>query len=203
MDRVELKNWAKKKVEGKRWSLLPALIVALIITNFSIITGKDADTGVYNTISIGWIFFFVEIGLVYFMVKFINDEKYEFNDIFHFSKDFVKALVTSLLMSIFIFLWTLLLIIPGIMKFYSYALVSMLMADEKYKDVGYMDILKKSQEIMQGHRMDLFILSLSFIGWHFLAIFTLGLLELWIVPYQKTAETKFLYDVKTAYEGNN
>ena len=66
-----------------------------------------------------------------------------------------------------------------------------------------MDILKKSQDMMQGHRMDLFILSLSFIGWHILAIFTFGLLELWILPYQKTAETKFLYDVKTAYEGRN
>jgi len=203
MDRVELKNWAKKKVEGKRWNLLPAILVALIITNFTIVTGKNADTGVYNTVSVGWILFFVEIGLVYYMVKFINDEKYEFVDIFHFSKDFVKAFVTALLRNIFIFLWTLLLIIPGIMKAFSYALIPMIMADDKYKDLGYMDILKKSQDMMQGHRMDLFILSLSFIGWHILAIFTFGLLELWILPYQKTAETKFLYDVKTAYEGSN
>ena len=48
---------------------------------------------------------------------------------------------------------------------------------------------------MNGHKMDFFVLQLSFIGWHILAVFTLGLLEIWIVPYQKTAETKFLYDI--------
>ena len=52
MNRVELKKWAREKVVGKRWSLLPAIIIAGILTNFSITTGKNADTGFYNTISI-------------------------------------------------------------------------------------------------------------------------------------------------------
>ena len=199
MDRVELKEWAKEKVNGKRLELLPALIIALIITNFSIYYGVDSNNHI-KIVSIGWIFYFVSVGLAFYFIKFINDKQYEFKDIFAFSKDFVRDLVVNILQSIFIFLWTLLLIVPGIMKAFSYALVPVLLQDEKYKDTSYLDILKKSQDMMKGHRMDLFVLALSFIGWHILAIFTLGLLELWILPYQYTATYRFLYDVKEKYE---
>ena len=203
MTRVELKQWAKDKVKGKRWSLLPAIIVAGIITGLAIPYGRNPDTGMTTSISIGWIFFFVEIGLTYFMVQFINDKEYKFNDIFKFSNIFVKSLIVSILRAVFVFLWALLLIIPGIMKAFSYSLIPMIMADDKYKDLEGTAVLKKSQEMMQGHRMDFFVLMLSFIGWHILAVFTLFILELWIIPYQEAAQIKFLYDVKSDYEAKN
>ena len=53
---------------------------------------------------------------------------------------------------------------------------------------------------MYGHRMRLFILGLSFIGWFFLCIITLGIASLWVVPYYGTARAKFYLDVKAAYE---
>ena len=205
MSREELKKWAKEKVSGKRWDILPAIIVASIITglSFQIPNGSTDANGVAQTytVSLGWIFAFVEVGLTYFMVKFVNGEKTSFNDIFAFSKDFGRDLGVCLLRSIFVFLWTLLLIVPGVIKGFAYALVPMLLADDKYKDLSATDLLKKSEEMMNGHKMDYFVLELSFIGWHILAIFTLFLLEIWIIPYQKTAETKFLYDVKTSSEG--
>ena len=55
--------------------------------------------------------------------------------------------------------------------------------------------------MMDGHKADYFMLGLSFIGWHILALFTFGLLELWILPYQYTAMTKFLNDIKISTEG--
>lgn len=201
MNRTELKNWAKEKVKGKRWDILPAIIVAAIITglSFRIPNGStDANgTAQYYTVSLGWLFVFVEVGITYYMIKFINDEKPSFNEIFAYKNDFARDLGIGLLRTIFIFLWTLLLIIPGIMKAYSYALVPMLLGDEKHKELSATELLKKSEEMMKGHRMDLFVLQLSFIGWHILAAFTLFILELWIAPYLKTAETKFLYDVYT------
>ena len=202
MNRKELKQWAKEKVNGKRWSILPALLIGGILTNLSIYTGKTAN-GIYQYYSLGWILFFIEVGVTYFMVKFITDKDYEFNDIFYFGKDFVKTFLVSLLKMIFVSLWTLLLIIPGILKSLSYSLVSMIMSDEKYKDLSGTEILKKSEAMMKGHRWDYVVLVLSFIGWHFLACFTFFILELWIAPYQKTATTKFLYDVKTKYEQEN
>ena len=204
MSREELKKWAKEKVQGKRWDILPAIIVASIITglSFQIPNGATDANGVAQsyTVSLGWIFAFVEVGLAYFMVKFVKGEKTSFNDIFAFTKDFGRDLGVCLLRDIFVVLWGLLLIIPGVIKAYAYSLVPMLLADDKYKDLSATELLKKSEEMMNGHKMDYFVLQLSFIGWHILAIFTLFLLEIWIAPYQKTAEIKFLYDVQTDFE---
>jgi len=204
MTNSEIKSWSKEKIKGKIWTILPAILVATILTSLTV-GGKTTvtDEGIHTTAgySIGWIFYFVNVGLAYFMVKFITDQKTEFKDIFHFGSEFVRCLVTGLLQAIFTFLWALLFIIPGIIKAFAYSLVPMLLADEKYKSLGAMDLLKKSEELMKGHKMDYFLLILSFIGWHILAIFTLGLLEIWIIPYQTTAQMKFLYNVKSAAEG--
>jgi len=205
MTNAEIRAWAKEKIKGKIWEILPALIVASIITNLSFSTSSTAANGevVRTTYSFGWLFYFVEVGMTYFLVKFVTDQKYEFNDIFHFAKDFGRCLGTNLLAGIKVFLWALLLIVPGIMKAFSYAMIPYLLADEKYKDLKITEILAKSEEMMNGHRMDLFMLILSFIGWHILAAFTLFLLEIWVAPYQSVAMTKFLNDIKTKAEGGS
>lgn len=198
MDRKELKQWAKEKVKGNRWRLLGAIIVTYILINFSIsIPMKDGQS---FSISIGWLLYFIEVGLTYYLIKFINDEDRKFGDLFKYSNDFGKDLLVNLIAAIFVFLWSLLLIIPGIIKYYAYSLVPFLLGDEKYNNLDKLTLLKKSEEIMQGHKMDYFVLQLSFIGWHLLAILTLGILEFWIIPYQRITETKFLYDIKLAYE---
>ena len=135
------------------------------------------------------------------MVKFINDQKYEFKDIFHFSNDYVRIFLVNLLQIIFVALWTILLVVPGIIKAFSYALVPYLLADDKYKDLGYRDLLKKSEEMMNGHKMDYFVFCLSFIGWFLLACVTAGILLIWLSPYFTTAQVKFLNDIKTGAEG--
>ena len=201
MNISEIKKWSKEKVKGKRWSILPAIIVASIITGISFTYKTSNDS--YAYINIGWIFYSVEIGLTYFLVNFITDKKYSIDDLFYFAKDFLKGLIVSLLSGIFISLWSLLLIIPGLIKVLAYSLIPMIMSDEKYKDLGYMDTLKLSESMMKGHKWEYFLLGLSFIGWHILAIFTLFILELWIVPYQQVATTKFLYEVKNEYEKKN
>ena len=201
MNRVELKNWSKDKVRGKRWPLLGAIIIASLLLSFSL--HIPCNDNIDTVIPVGWILYFVQVGLVFYLVKFINNEKPQFTDVFSKSADFVKDLAVGFLTNLFIFLWSLLFIIPGIIKSFAYSLVPMLLGDDKYKDLTYTDYITKSRAMMNGHKMDFFVLKLSFIGWHMLAILTLGILELWIVPYQCVAETKFLYDVKTEYEKKN
>ena len=198
MTNSEIKEWAKGKIKGKLWTLLPVILVAGLLTSLSF-TYTNGD-GSKTVVSFGWLFYFVEVGLAYYMVKFITDQDAQFNDLFHFSNDFGRCLVTNLLQSIFVILWTFLLIIPGIMKAFAYSLVPYLLADEKYKDLGYREILKKSEEMMNGHKMNYFILNLSFIGWYLLSILTLGILLIWIIPYHQTAAVKFLNDVKESRE---
>ncbi len=198
MGRVELKKWAKEKIKGHMWQLLGVILVASILTSLVIgqkYTFEDGKFSATGGVPLGIFLYFIEVGLAYYMVKFINDKNPVFKDLFYFAKDYVRTLIVGFLTGIFTFLWALLLIIPGIIKGIAYSLVPLILADEKYKDLGYMDVLKKSEELMNGHKMDYFVLGLSFIGWHLLAILTLGILEIWIAPYQTTATYKFLDDI--------
>ena len=198
MNRVELKNWTKTKIKGHLWELLIPIVIAGILTTLNIGARYTLENGKFTYhlgFPLGILLFFVNVGLAYFMVKFVNDKERGLKDLFYFSKDYVRTFLTGLLESVFILLWSLLLIIPGIIKSIAYSLVTLILADEKYKDLGYMDTLKKSEELMKGHKMDYFVLQLSFIGWHLLAMLTLGILEIWIIPYQTTATYKFLDDI--------
>lgn len=204
MNRAELKTWVKEKIKGHRMQLLGAILVTSILTSLTV--GQkysfDESTGftVTGGVPLGIFFYFVNVGFAYYMVKFLNNKEYNFKDLFHFSKDYVRTLLTGLLEAVFVLLWTLLLIIPGIIKTIAYSLVTLILADEKYNKLSYMEILKKSEAMMKGHKMDFFVLQLSFIGWHLLAILTLGILEIWIIPYQTTATYKFLDDVMKNYK---
>lgn len=204
MTRVELKLWAKNKIKENFWPLLGTIIVASMLTSLAYFSFDfNDDVPLTHYYSIGWIFYFVSVGLTYYMVKFVTGKKALFNDIFAFSNDFLKCMLICLLQSLFVLLWSLLLIIPGIVKALSYSLVPYLLADKEYKDMKIMDILRKSTVIMNGHKFDLFILQLSFLGWHLLGLLTLGILEIWIIPYEQTAITKFLNDIKVQYEENH
>ena len=83
----------------------------------------------------------------------------------------------------FIFLWSLLLFVPGIIKAYEYRMVSYLLAEDPAMDSR--EALTRSREMMYGHKWDAFVLDLSFIGWNFLSALTFGILGIfYVAPYQ-------------------
>lgn len=199
MTRQELKEWSKNKMKGHMWKVLGAVIIT------GLISGLTAEIDLKNkflnfSISLGFtlIGFIISIGLVEFMVNYINDKNYDYEMLFSKFGDWKRILLTYFHMYIRIVLWMLLLIVPGIIKAYSYSMVPYILQNDK--DISPVDALKLSEEIMNGHKMDLFILELSFIGWHLLAIPTLMILEVWIIPYQQTALTKYMYDLKTNHK---
>ena len=101
------------------------------------------------------------------------------------------------LMNFFISLWSLLLIIPGFIKFYAYALTPYILIDNP--EISANQAINLSQKMMKGHKFDLFFLHFSFIGWFFLSIFTFGIGLLWLLPYMMTAQAAFYQDVKKEY----
>lgn len=109
-------------------------------------------------------------------------------------KNYGRYLGTSLLTALFAFLWCLLLIIPGIVKAYSYAMTSFIMVDHPELDAD--DCIEKSKAMMKGHKLDLFLLDLSYIGWGLLCVLTLGILTLWIAPWNICAHVKFYEELK-------
>ena len=199
MERAEIKQWAKGKIKGHIWELLIPIIVASILTNLSFtIGGGDGETG--TTITLGIFFYFVQVGLIKFIKAFNEDKAHEFKDLFSYSNEYVRIFLVNILQVIFIFLWTLLLIVPGIIKAFAYALVPYILGDEKYKDLKYTEVLKLSEEMMKGHKMDYFVFGLSFFGWFLLGFLTLGLAFIYVSPYFTVSQVKFLNEIKTKYE---
>ncbi len=110
-----------------------------------------------------------------------------------FKKSFVNSLVAMLLVGIFTFLWTLLFIIPGIVKSLAYAMTPYIIASDPSIDA--MKAIDKSQEMMKGHKMELFLLYLSFLGWFILAAITVvGMI--FLVPYIQTTVANFYIELR-------
>ena len=106
-----------------------------------------------------------------------------------------------LLVGVFTFLWTLLLIIPGIIKSLAYSMTPFILKD--YPELSANQAINLSMKMMEGRKFDLFYLYLSFIGWGILAIFTLGIGYLWLMPYMYTSTAAFYQNVKEEYITNN
>lgn len=122
--------------------------------------------------------------------------KYEFNFenmIKPFKENYVNTLTTHLLKTVFLILWTLLFIIPGIIKSLSYAMTDYLLVD--HPELTANEAITKSRELMNGNKLRLFLLYLSFIGWFLLCILTLGFGLLFLIPYVKAAEAAFYLDL--------
>ncbi len=113
-------------------------------------------------------------------------------------KRYGRTVWAMLLMYIYITLWSLLLVIPGIIKTYAYAMTPYILQDEPdlYADAA----IHRSREIMYGHKAQLFWLDISFIGWYLLGCITLGIGLLWVYPYVYTAHAAFYEDVKAEWE---
>ncbi|MFZ9138865.1 MAG: DUF975 family protein [Bacilli bacterium] len=109
----------------------------------------------------------------------------------------VNAPLLSVISGLFLGLWTLLFIIPGIIKAYSYAMASYLLVNEK--NLGPVDAITKSRQLMDGKKMQLFMLDLGYLGWYLLSLFTFGILAIWVSAWHQTARALFFkdaYDVK-------
>lgn len=117
-----------------------------------------------------------------------------------FTNNYWRKVWTMLWMQILILLWSLLLIIPGIIKSFSYAMTPYILEDNP--ELGAVDAIHRSRMMMRGHKFDLFWLYLSFIGWFLLSILTLGIGFLWLVPYMETAQAAFYEEVKADYALN-
>ena len=113
--------------------------------------------------------------------------------------DYMRISGTLILQNVYIFLWTLLLIIPGIIKSLSYAMTPFILKD--HPELSYDRAITRSSTMMKGHKMELFWLYLNFIGWIILSIVTLGIALLWVYPYLYTAFAHFYLDLKEEYEG--
>lgn len=121
------------------------------------------------------------VGLALYALKFARKEETETNTLFEAFNHFGAFLGIFFLRVLFEFLWTLLLIVPGIIKGISYSMSFYLVADNP--KIGAKNALNYSKKMTKGHKGEIFFLILSFSGWFFLSILTCGLGFLWLTPY--------------------
>lgn len=117
-----------------------------------------------------------------------------FEDLFRGFKDYTRVLSMMFLKNLFIFLWSLLLVIPGIIKAYSYAMSEYILSENPGIDA--LGAINRSKEMMRGHKARLFMLDLSLIGWWFLSLLTCGIGFLWLGAYYKTIHAVFYIDLR-------
>ncbi len=106
-----------------------------------------------------------------------------------FNENFGQAFLLYLMTALFTFLWSLLFVIPGIVKTYSYAMAPYILQDDPTKD--WQTCLNESKQMMRGNKWQLFCLDFSFIGWMLLGSLCCGIGVLFVYPYQLTARANF------------
>ncbi|MGX7244412.1 DUF975 family protein [Enterococcus quebecensis] len=228
---AELKNEAKGILRGRwkdsvLMCLVPTLIaiaiglllfVVLILPMLTFVqnnsdllnsnTGYDGNSGGGSGGFVGGIIgALFSAGISWTFLDLLREKRQEirpFSDVFRgFAGPVVLGVICIyLLMTIFISLWSLLLVIPGIIKGYSYSQAYFVYYDsfeETGVRPGFLNCITRSRQLMKGYKGQLFLLDLSFIGWHILAILTLGIGYLWLTPYIAATKAAFYENLPKA-----
>ena len=180
---VEMKNIAEQT--GVSIGTLIGVLVSIV--------------GVALVIYVLWNVFLIApigVGIDRFFVLNAN-EKPGFGELpYAFKKGrYLKSVGALFLAGLFATLWSFLFVIPGIIKLYEYRMVSYILAEDS--DLSVMECLRRSKEMMRGHKWNAFVLDLSFIGWHLLAGVTCGVLGIFYVyPYVQATDAELYLALK-------
>ncbi len=133
------------------------------------------------------------LGLAIFALSLSRNQDAKLTQIFEGFQKFGVAFAAYILQLIFVLLWMILLIIPGIIAAISYSQTFYIIADDD--SIGPLQAIKKSKEMMMGNKWKYVCLGLRFIGWILLCILTLGIGLLWLIPYMSISYAKFYDDI--------
>lgn len=188
--RKEIKGIAKDAFYRQYWLCVGANVIVMALC--SVLSGISLGVAAFILVPS------LVIGLNFFSVAMYRGDATSLEDIFREGFDnFGRKLGGYLWMELFIYLWSLLFVIPGIIKAISYALTPYILAD--CKNVRATDALKLSMRMMEGHKWEYFVLGLSFIGWMLLTYLTCGLLYVFYVgPYMNNTFAGYYAERKAA-----
>ena len=182
----------RKAAWGKLSNNWTTAVVAYLI--YAALTAAVSSTGV-GTIAVLIFDGVLLVGLSSMLLDISRIGQSKIENVFDgFRYGLATNIVAGLLVNIFTFLWTLLFIIPGIVKSYSYSMTYYILADNP--NLAPSEAIDMSKKMMHGNKWRLFCLDFSFIGWYLLCALTLGVLTLWITPYNMMARAQFYESLK-------
>lgn len=133
-------------------------------------------------------------GLSLFVHKLATGKHASIDNLFEGFTYFGTTFITHVLMLIFIVLWSLLFIIPGIIAALAYSQTFFILTEKP--SLGALEAIRQSKDMMRGHKWTFFCLTLRFVGWGILAILTCGIGFIWLIPYVMTSYAHFYEAVK-------
>ncbi len=177
---------ARHALNGK-WT--PAVLATLVFTLITAAAGSIPFAGLLVVCPL-------EFGFMLCFLRLVRGEDCSemVGDQFNVFSKYGRFLGASLLVLLYTLLWCLLLIIPGIVKSYAYAMTPFILNDHPEMDAE--DCIHESRMMMRGYKWKLFCLDLSFIGWALLCILTLGIGFLWLQPWMEASHAKFYEELK-------
>ena len=193
-DNVSLMRAARESLKGK-WGL--AILTFLIYTLLTSTTGTTRSYGSMLTFSSALTLIIggpLELGAAIFSLSISRGKEARMEQLFLGFNNFSTALITYLLLILYVLLWTLLLIIPGIIAALGYSMTFFILSDDPL--IKPQDALKKSKSMMDGHKLKLFYLCLRFFLLGLLCILTCGIGFLWLIPFINVTMAKFYDDIK-------
>ncbi len=194
MNRAELKAAAKSQIKGKIGVLfLITLIIGLISGAAGAILAAIPGGSIVVSVIITPAF---ALSMVRVYLNVVNGGTPKAGDAFCGFDDFWAAFKVTFLVGLYTFLWSLLFVIPGIVKSFSYSMATYILAENKGKSAT--ECINESKAMTEGHKMDLFVLGLSFIGWGLLCGITFGIAAIWVVPYMQATYANAYNSLKPA-----
>lgn len=181
------------------------IMVDLILTGINPwFTDEDIHTvvGIIN-VTIYILLMPLSIGVYWFYLSLVRGNNPRISyvlSVYQSGKTAIKLMAATILQGIFVYLWALLFIIPGIIKGIAYSQTYYILRD--HPEFTILEAITESRRKMDGFKWNYFLLQLSFIGWGILCLFTLGIGYLWLVPYISTAKATFYNQVIYNREAN-
>ena len=186
MNRAQLKLKSKVQLGNSIFSnsWLTSVVVVLV---------AGALMGISSVVSLVFVGF-VSLALNMYFKTLVREGKASVESVFGvFKNDLGTTLLLGIMQTVFIALWSLLFVIPGIVKYYAYSMAFYLKSE--HPDWDWRRCLDESERLTQGHKTDLFILDLSFIGWYFVGGLVFGVGTLWVQAYHQTARMNYFEEI--------
>lgn len=186
MSSSELRSRAREQLKDRYW------MVFVVVLIFFAVSGASYPM-IIGLVVVGPL----TVGLSYYLLDIVQTKNKGDNIellIEGFKKSLMSSIVANLVSMVFIFLWSLLFLIPGIIKALAYSMVPYIIAENP--DIDGMQALEKSQEMMRGHKARLFGLYFSFIGWFILCALTFGIGFIFLAPYIQVTVANFYVDLR-------
>ena len=170
-----------------------------LLSDFYELSRFETPIWILSALTIIGVFFLssiIYIGYSRFQLELYRSPKPEISHLFAYFPHWKTAVTASLLQALYVLLWSLLLI-PGILAAYNYAMTGFILAENP--ELSANEAISLSKAMMYGHRWRYFCLEISFIGWDILALFTAGVGNLWLAPYKNAASAAFYSEISQAY----